>query len=200
MNFWIELAVQTLRDPRGTSEQIMDWQIDRNTLYIALGAVCALTALLVGTTQAIRPPTDPELIQAVPALALLDRPLALFVLTAGSLVVMIHALFWAGRAMGSDGALSDLLVLMIWLQALRLAAQLGVFVLSAVVPAIGGLVAIAVMITAFWLMLHFISAALRFNSLLRALGVLVAVSAGLLVGLMLIVTLFGLTAGGIPNV
>ncbi len=200
MTFWFELALQTLRDPRGTSQQIMAWQIERNTVYMALGAVCALTALLVGTMTAIGPPTDPEVIDAFPVLALLERPLALFLLTAGGLVVMVHALFWAGRAMGGEGELAELLVLLTWLQALRVAAQVVVIVLSLAVPVLGGLVALVVMIAAFWLMLHFISAALRFDSLLRAFGLLVAVSAGMLLGLMLIVTLFGLTAGGMNNV
>ena len=66
--------------------------------------------------------------------------------------------------------------------------------------ALAGLVALAVVIVAFWRLLHFISAALRFDSLMRAFGLLVAVIAGLFLGLMLILTLMGVSAGGLSNV
>ncbi|WP_415920616.1 YIP1 family protein [Tateyamaria sp. SN6-1] len=199
MKFWTDLAIETLRDPQGAAARIMGWQVPRTELYIALLAASALTALIVGTVSSLGPPPDPELLDAVPLMALFQRPLALFVLTAGGLIVMVHALYWAGNAMGGEGDLGDLIALMAWLQALRVVAQVVVLVLSAVVPGIAGLLALIVMIVAFWLMLHFVSAALRLGSLLRAFGVLIAVSAGLLLGLMLMLTLFGL-AGGVSNV
>ena len=177
----------------------MGWQVPRTDLYIALLAASALTALLVGTIATLGPPTDPELLEAVPMLSLFERPLALFVLTAGGLVVFVHALYWAGSAMGGDGDLGDLIALMAWLQGLRVAAQVIILALSTIVPGIAGLLALVVAVVAFWLMLHFISAALRLGSLLRAFGVLIAVSAGLLLGLMLVITLFGLS-GGVSNV
>ncbi|WP_299686584.1 Yip1 family protein [uncultured Tateyamaria sp.] len=199
MKFWADLAVDTLRNPQDAAARIMSWQVPRTELYIALLAVSALTALIVGTVSTLGPPADPQLLEAVPVLALFQRPLALFVLTAGGLIVMVHALYWAGNAMGGRGDLGDLIALMAWLQALRVAAQLVILTLSMLVPGVAGLLALVVMIVAFWLMLHFISAALHLASLLRAFGILIAVSAGLLLGLMLIITLFGL-AGGVSNV
>ena len=199
MKFWADLAVETLRNPQDAAARIMSWQLPRTELYIALLAAAALTALIVGSVSAMGPPADPELLEAVPMLALFQRPLALFVLTAGGLVVMVHALYWAGSAMGGEGDLGDLIALMAWLQGLRVVAQLVVLVVSIIAPSIAGLLALMVMIVACWLMLHFISAALRLDSLWRAFGALVAVSAGLLLGLMLNVTLFGL-AGGVSNV
>ena len=200
MRFWSNLAVETLRDPRGTAYEILSLQLERSYIYTALVAVCAVTAFIVGGSAALSPPPSPEMLEAIPALALLERPLALFVLTAGGLIVMAHALYWAGTAMGGDGDLSDMLVLMTWLQALRMMAQIAILVVGVALPAIGQLMALVVMIAAFWLLLHFISAALRFDSLLRAFGLLIAVSAGLLLGLMLLVTLLGLTTGGMSNV
>lgn len=197
MKFLTDLALDTLREPGDTARRIMGWQIDRTTLYLALVAVCAVTAFIVGGMAALGPPPDPELVRAVPAISLLNRPLALFVLTAGGLIVMVHGLYWAGKAMGGEGDLSDLLVLLVWLQTLRVAAQLAVLLVGLAVPILGNVLALVVMVAAFWLLLHFISAALRFDSLLRAFGLLITVSAGLLLGLMLLITLLGLTAGGV---
>mmetsp|Transcript_18144 Transcript_18144/g.28193 ORF Transcript_18144/g.28193 Transcript_18144/m.28193 type:complete len:202 (+) Transcript_18144:2330-2935(+) len=201
MKFWADLAVATLRDPQETARQIMGWQIGRTELYMALIAVSAINAFLAGAANIIAPaPIDPAAAQAVPMLALLARPLTLFVLIAGGLVVTVHALFWAGRALGGSGTLTDMLALLTWLQALRAAAQAVVLVLSLAVPVLGGLVALAVVIVAFWLLLHFISAALNLDSLFRAFGILIAVMAGLLLGLMLLLTMMGVTAGGLTNV
>lgn len=201
MNFWAQLAVDTVRDPQGTAQRIMGWQIGRAELYMALVAVSAMNAFLAGASSALSPMSgDPAALEAMPMLALMSRPLVLFVLIAGGLFLTVHGLFWVGRAMGGKGALTDMLALLTWLQALRAAAQAGVLLLSLAVPVLGGLVALAVVIVAFWLLLHFISAALRFESLFRAFGVLVAVSTALFIGLMLLVTLMGGTVGGMPSV
>ena len=192
-----ELAIDTLRDPKAVAERIMGWNLDRQTLYVALFAVAAINALLASAPVVIMDGSiDPAARAAIPMLALLERPFALFAIIAGGLLLMVHGLVWAGRAMGGQGAFTDMLALLTWLQALRAAAQALVFVLSLIVPAIAGLVALAVAIVAFWLLLHFISAALRFDSLFRAFGLLIAVLAGLFLGMMLIVTLTGVTAGG----
>lgn len=201
MKFWLDLAVATLRDPQDAAREIKGWQIGRTELYMLLVAVSAVNAFLAGLGNVLSPvPTNPEAMQAVPMLALLDRPLVLFVLIAGGLVVTVHALFWAGRAMGGSGELNDMLVLLTWLQALRAAAQAVILVLSLGAPVLGGLVALVVVVVAFWLLLHFISAALNLNSLFRAFGILIAVMAGLLLGLMLLITMMGVTAGGLTNV
>jgi hypothetical protein len=200
MNFWAQLAVDTVRDPQGTAQRIMGWQIGRAELYMALIAVSAMNAFLAGASSALSPAADPAALEAMPMLALLSRPLVLFVLIAGGLFLTVHGLFWAGRAMGGKGALTDMLALLTWLQALRAAAQAGILLLSLAVPVLGGLVALTVVIVAFWLLLHFISAALRFDSLFRAFGVLVAVSTALFIGLMMLVTLLGGTVGGVPSV
>ena len=176
----------------------MGWQLDRGTLYMALFAVAAINALLASAPVVLlEGEVDPAARAAMPILALLERPIAFFAIIAGGLLVMVHGLVWAGRALGGQGDFSDMLALLTWLQALRAAAQALVLVLSLVVPAVAGLVALVVAVVAFWLLLHFISAALRFNSLFRAFGLLLVVLAGLFIGLMMLVTLTGVTAGGL---
>ena len=201
MSFWGQLALDTLRDPEGTARKIMAWNLDRSTLYAALFAVAAINALLASTPVILSPVgVDPELRATLPILALLERPLIFFALVVGTLVVMIQALFWAGRAMGGQGTVGDVMVLIIWLQAMRALAQLMILVLGFIAPFLTALIALALQLVALWLFLHFLSAAMRFASLFRAFGLLVAVATGLFFGLMLILSLMGFSAGGLTNV
>lgn len=201
MNAVADLAVDTLRNPKEVAQRIIGWHLDRQTLYFALFAVAAVNAILASAPVVLAPDSiDPAARAAIPLLALLERPFALFAMIAGGLLVMVHGLVWAGRALGGHGELTDMLALLTWLQALRAAAQAFVLVLSLIVPAIAGLVALVVAIVAFWLLLHFVSAALRFDSLFRAFGLLIIVLAGLFIGMMMLVTLTGVTAGGLANV
>lgn len=201
MNVWAQLTLDTLRMPKATAERILGWDIDRSTLYIALFAVAAINALLASAPIVLSPNgIDAELRAALPLLTLLEHPLMFFVLVSGTLVVMIQALFWAGRAMGGRGTLRDVMVLIIWLQALRALAQVVILVLGLFVPALSALVAFGLQIVALWLFLHFLSAAMHLDSLFRAFGLLIVVAMGLFIGLMLILTLMGVSAGGFPNV
>ncbi|MEO0379419.1 MAG: Yip1 family protein [Pseudomonadota bacterium] len=201
MTFWPQLALDTLRDPKETAAQIMGWNLDRGTLYVALFAVAALNVLLASTPIVLSSGgIDAAARAAMPILGVLERPIMFFVIVAGTLVVMIHALFWAGRAMGGTGEMTDVMVLIIWLQALRAVAQVGILVVGFIAPILASLVALALQLVAFWLFLHFISAAMRFDSLLRALGLLIAVATALFLGMMLLLTLTGFSAGGLANV
>lgn len=196
-----QLALDTLRDPKGSAERLMTWDLDRATLYMALLAVAAVNALLAsGPVVMAQGGVDEAARAALPILALLERPIIFFVIVVGTLVVMIQALFWAGRAMGGTGEMTDVMVLIIWLQALRAVAQVGILVIGLIAPLLAGLVALALQIVALWLFLHFISAAMRFDSLLRAFGLLIAVATALFLGLMLLLTLTGYSAGGLGNV
>lgn len=201
MTFWSELALDTLRDPKGTAHRIMGWNLDRATLYMALFAVAAVNTLLASTPVVLSPGgVDAAARAALPVLALLERPIMFFVIVAGTLVIMIQAFFWAGRAMGGTGEMTDMMALIIWLQALRAVAQAVILAVGIAAPVLATLVALGLQIVAFWLFLHFISAAMRFDSLLRAFGLLIAVATGLFIGLMMILSLLGISAGGIASV
>lgn len=198
---WPQLALDSVRDPKGTAQKIMSLDLDRGTLYTALIAVAAINAFLASVPVIMAPDgVDDATRAALPILALLERPLIFFALVAGTLVVLIQALFWAGRAIGGQGEMHDMMVLIIWLQALRAMAQIVILLLGLLAPLLAGLAALAFQLVAFWLFLHFISAAMRFDSLFRAFGLLIAVATGLFVGLMLILTLMGVSAGGLGNV
>lgn len=190
---WQALVVDTLRDPAETGRQIIGWQVPRPVIYQALILVAALNALMAGVTEFIMPSP----MQLPPLLA---NPLSFFVVIAGGLVISAHLIYWAGRALGGQGDLSDVLVLMVWLQALRALAQVVVVVLALIAPGIAALFALGVAIFGLWLLLNFIKVSLNFATLGHAAGLLVAVMAGILLGLMLLITLTGVTDLGLSNV
>ena len=124
---WTTLIGETLRAPANAAQRLLGWDVPRQTLYEGILAVAALNALLAGLSHVLYtspPPFD----------ALLGRPFILFILTAGGLIVMTQLLYWAGRAMGGQGEMSDLLLFVVWLQGLRALAQTVVFVTSIVSP------------------------------------------------------------------
>ena len=181
---WWGLVLETLRTPNTAAERIMSWKLPRPVLYQALIAVSALNALVAGIGALMRPVDGP-----LPPL--LSSPLSFFVLVAGGVVVAVHILYWVGRAMGGTGDLGDLLALFTWLQVLRFLGQVAVLVSSIVFPALALLLALAIFLVGVWLVLHFVNSAMRLNSLMHAAGLLIATLAGLMLGLMLLITLIG---------
>ena len=201
MSFWVQMTVDTFRDPKRTAEKIIQWQITKTELYLAMIAFSAVNAFLAGLSSIISPlSVDPAALESMPILALMKMPLILFVLIVTGLIISIHGFFWAGSVMGGQGQLKDMLVLFTWLQGLRAVAQAAVFLLSLAIPTLGSLLAVVVVIVAFWILLHFISVALNFNSLLRSFTVLVVVSTAFFLSLMMLVTITGVAMGGLIDV
>ncbi|QFT59928.1 Yip1 domain protein [Sulfitobacter sp. THAF37] len=190
MNPAIGQLVQTsLRAPRDAAGQIMALGLTREVLWTALALVAIFNAALLyfifQTSETALP---------VPGYA--ERPLALFVIIAGMMVVYVHAMYWAGRMLGGSGTLNDLLALVVWFQMLRAAAQLVIMVVSLALPAAGLLLSLGVAILGVWIFLNFVTAGLRLASVWQALAVLIAAAVGLILGLGLLLTLIGLAAQG----
>ena len=97
-----QLAIDTLRDPKGTADRIMGWDLDRNTLYMGLFAVSAVNTLLASAPVVLSPGGMDEVMRAaVPILGLLESPLAFFAIVAGTLIVMIQGMFWIATRLGA---------------------------------------------------------------------------------------------------
>lgn len=187
------LVQTTLRDPKEAAARIMALNLGRDVLWPALALVALVNTAIVLLLIAVSPPE-----MALPGY--FASPLALFVLLTGLLVIYVHALYWAGRAIGGQGALEELLALMVWLQALRAAAQLLVMVLGTLIPSLGALMSLVIAVWGFWILLNFITVALRLPSLLHALGSLVLGGIGVVIGVGVLLFLFGILAQGVLNV
>jgi len=85
----------------------------------------------------------------------------------------------------------------VWLQALRLCAQLGILLLTLALPPVALLASFVVTIWGLWILLNFVAELLHLPGLFHAAAVLVGAALGVLLGLGLLLSLIGLTAQGV---
>ncbi len=187
------MVVLALREPRKAADQIIGWRLDRDTLWTALALAASVNTLIFSLSVVLQPS------EAMPAF--FTSPLAMFVLLSGVLVVTTHGLYWTGRAIGGQGELGDMLSLIVFLQILRILAQIVIFVLMFVSPGISLLLSLATGIFGMWLLVNFIAAAHRFETLGRAIGTLLIAMAMIVLGLSFLLSIVGIAAQGVvPNV
>tara|TARA_R110002049_G_scaffold23545_9_gene83604 strand:- start:31822 stop:32409 length:588 start_codon:yes stop_codon:yes gene_type:complete len=186
------LARTTLMQPRVAADAVVQYPLSRDALWTALMLVAAVNTLVLYLLITIAPPSI-----ALPHY--FGAPLVMFVLLAGLMVVYVHAIYWAGLAIGGQGSLNAMLSVIVWLQLLRTLAQIGVLVLTILVPPLALLLSVAASIWGLWILLSFIAQVLALPNLLHAAAVLVLSAVGLVLGLGILLTLIGLAAQGVVN-
>ena len=188
-----DLVVLSLRDPRKAAEQIIGWHLSREALWTALALAAAVNTLIFSVSVVLQPSA------AMPAF--FTSPLAMFVLLAGVLVVTTHGLYWTGRSLGGTGDFGDMLSLVVFLQVLRIMAQIVIFVVMFVAPGLSLILSLATGIIGVWILVNFIAAAHRFSSMGRAIGTLLIAMAAIVLGLSFLLSIVGIAAQGVaPNV
>jgi hypothetical protein len=188
-----DLVVLSLRDPRKAAEQIIGWHLSREALWTALALAAAVNTLIFSVSVVLQPSA------AMPPF--FTSPLAMFVLLAGVLVVTIHGLYWTGRSLGGTGDFGDMLSLVVFLQVLRIMAQIVIFVVMFVAPGLSLMLSLATGIIGVWILVNFIAAAHRFSSMGRAIGTLLIAMAAIVLGLSFLLSIVGIAAQGVvPNV
>ncbi len=187
------LVILSLKEPRKAAEQIIGWRFDRTTLWTALALAAAVNTLIFSLSIMMQPtPGMP---------AFFTSPLSMFVLLSGVLVVTTHGLYWTGRAIGGEGELGDVLALVVFLQVLRVLAQIIIVALMFVSPTASVIVSLASGILGLWILVNFIAVAFHFPTLGRAFGVLLIAMAMIVLGLSLLLSIVGIAAQGVlPNV
>lgn len=188
----VPLIQDSLRAPRETAQRIMALGLGRDVLWTALALVAVVNTFIVVLVMQIAPPEFP-----VPSY--LGRPLTLFILIAGLLVVYVHAMYWAGLAIGGKGALMDVLAVVVWFQVLRAMAQAAIILVSLALPGAGGLLSLVVAIWGLWIFLNFIAAALNLATAWHSLAVLLVAFVGLVLGMGTIVALIGGVTQGVVS-
>lgn len=185
--FW-SLVRQTLIAPRDAAARILLLGLPAREGWLALALMAVLNTLVYSLSIRLSPPADPAMLGMMePAF---HAPLVFAAVLFAALALTALAFTHAGRALGGAGTLDDMLVLLAWMQALRLV------VLALLAPALAGIVVVAAALWGLYILLAFVAAAHGFDSLWRAAGVLVIAMLALVFGLSLLFSLVGVRAAG----
>lgn len=176
-NAVIPLMRLSIQAPKSAAEQIISMRFERDALWSALALVAVLNTFLMYFVNQNAGNSGMQFP------AYFSQPLAMFVLSAGVTVVYVHAMYWAGQAVGGDGTLMDVLTIVVWFQALWVLAQIAVTVLAIAVPGLGAMLSLIVLIWGFWIFLNFLTVAVGLRTPWHAFAVVLMAFAGVVVGL-----------------
>lgn len=179
-----QLTATTLRNPAAAAQELMSLHLPRSVLWTALILMATLQALTFGVSEILIPTTAP-----VPLV--FDSPLAFFGMAVVALALTVYSLQWTGRMLGGSGSLEDVMVIIVWIQVLRVVVQLLALVLTIVMPGLALLLVFVATILGLYILVHFVNEAHRLNSLLRASGVLVSSVIVMVLGLSIFLSLIG---------
>ena len=189
---WRDLAITSVRDPAQAARHLMAMALPRETLWTGLLLVAVLNTLLFSLSRLITP-------LATPFPALLNSPIIYFLMVILGLLLTVYAIFWVGRGLGGKGRLDEVMVLIVWMQALRVVVQAATLVLLVTIPELAAILVLAAGVIGIYMLVHFINQAHRLNSLGRAIGVLIASVAAIVLGLSLILSLIGAPFAGVSG-
>jgi hypothetical protein len=182
-----DLAIETIRTPRSAAEKILGLSLRSEVIWTALALVAVLNALLFSASITLLETRDG-------IVSGLNLPFLYLALMVAAMVIGSMVLSWIGQVMGGRATLMQLLPLVIWLQALRAAAQLGVIVLVLVLPGLADLISLMIGLYGLWILANFIDVAQGWRSLGKSIISMLIAGFGFAFGLSLFLLLIG--AGG----
>ncbi|OWU70613.1 Yip1 family protein [Phaeobacter sp. 22II1-1F12B] len=184
-------ALRSIRDPAGAAPALMNLELPRSVLWSGIILMAALQSLLVGFAVWVTPvPNDPESPVAI-IQALYGAPLWFFGVTLLISALTIYALLGMGRLFGGTGTLQDIMVVMVWFQAIQIACKLVAMVLGLFAPILEALMVLAASGIGIYMFVNFINQVHRFDSIGRTLVVIVLAMLAVLLGFSLFVVLVG---------
>ena len=192
--FWSEMILLSIKDPAETARRLIAWNLSREVLWTGLALAAVVNTLLFSLSGLLMP--GPAMV-----MPLFQSPFFYLAMVSVGLVLTVVMLYWAGRVLGGRGTLGDVLVVVLWLQVLRVLVQVVTLVLSLTIPMLAMLLVLAATVLGIYILLHFVDQAHRLNSLPRAGGVLVLSFVLMAVALSVLLALFGgMISGDISHV
>ncbi|SLN13511.1 Yip1 domain protein [Roseovarius litorisediminis] len=188
------LLVQSLLTPKDAARQLIAFNLSRRWLWMALALMTVLNAIVYSVSIRLSPPVAGT--DGVAFVPLFHSPFLFTMLLFGALVITVFTLQWIGQRIGGKARLGDILVLLTWMQVLRLLLQIGVAVLMLLAPMLAVLL---VLISSFWgiyILVNFVDAAHQFDSKLKSVGVIILAVFAIAVGMAIILTTIGLAVMG----
>jgi len=176
---WQNLVVLSVTEPAAVARILINLKIGREALWTGLALVSILNAALITLSELVSPAES-----QFPAF--LQMPVLLAFLVAGALLITAAAITWIGQWMGGVGQFEDVMVVILWLQALRILVQAISLILLVSAPVLFLLVAIVAAVLGIYIILNFIKEAHGYDSIWKSAGVLLASILGIVLGLSLI--------------
>lgn len=187
----LDLLLQTLFRPRDAARRLLDLRLPYDLLWMALALMAILNSIVYSLSIQLSPSPDGSAALMPQAF---QGPILFAALLFGALALTVIALYYVGQGLGGAATLSDILVLMTWLQVLRLLVQAAVLILALGVPTLAALVVIASAIWGVYILISFIDAAHRFDNRFKAAGVIVLSFVAMAIGLSTLLSLVGMTS------
>ncbi|ABG32232.1 hypothetical protein RD1_2690 [Roseobacter denitrificans OCh 114] len=186
-----DLAVLTLRDPKSAAQVVLSWNLPREALWTAIALISVVVTILSTLSNMIIPVPPP-------LNGIVGNPFLYCAIAAGGFIATVYAIYWTGRILGGEGSIEDMMILLLWLQALRAGAQVVVLISLILAPVLASFLVLFIGVATLWVFVHFINAGLRLNSLLRAVGVLFLGAVALMAILTFLLSMIGVSAVGVP--
>ncbi|WP_439122443.1 YIP1 family protein [Marivita sp.] len=189
---FLRLAFNTVSAPRDVARLLLAMNLPSQALWLAFALVIVLNTLMFSASMMLVPGDD--LFGPV-----LGSPTVFGAMLAVSVGALIVAVTLCGRPLGGRATYSQIGILVIWLQALRVLMQVVVALLGPISLFLSGIVISAASVLGIWIFVNFIDVAHEMGSLLRAGLILLLAVVGMMLGLSLIFSLLGVSTGGIPG-
>ncbi|WP_270730289.1 Yip1 family protein [Shimia sp. Alg240-R146] len=186
----IQLFGLTIRDPAQAAQVLSDVRFDRATAWTILALAVTLNTLVYFLSIVLFPVPDEMTIP------LLTQPYLVWIMLGSTTVIFVFAFYWVGHSLGGRAAFDTILIMVGWLQYMRLVVQLASLVLMILSPALAQIFVMAVGLYGVWILLNFLKEAHGFDSFGKAIGVIVLSAVGLTVGLSVFLSLFTATVIG----
>lgn len=187
------LIVQSLLRPREAAGVLIGLGLPREALWPALALMSVLNGIVYSLTLRLAPQGDQAAMAMPPTL---HSPILFTLFLFGSLALTVLALHRVGRALGGHAEIEHILVLICWLQVLRLILQVALVVTILLAPMLSALLILAASLWGIYILLGFVDTAHGFGNLFKAAAAIFLALVAMAVGLTLLFGLFGISFMG----
>ena len=185
------MVLQSFRDPSTAAHRLLALRLDPAILWLGLVLVSVLNALLFFALQ-----------MAMPGGGQMGGmgmgPVAYAGTTAAALAACVVGLTYVGRALGGQGDIGAMLLVVSWLQFVGLVMQVVLVVVGLALPMLAMGLTIGFLFISLWITLHFLSVGHGFSSLLRAFAVVFLTAIVLSFALSFVISALGIAPQGMP--
>ncbi len=175
LKFWLELGINTLKDPQNVLRSLLDRQFSLTDIAMTAAFLSALGVISIELLTMISPPEPGTGFMGA------KQPITSFFIQFMVTVLGAIAIFVGGRLFGGKGSLADSLLALTWLEFVLFLVQIVQIIAFLLFPVLGSLILLSAMALLMYLLVTFIMEVHGFTNAL-------AVVAGVFVGFFVVAT------------